>query len=136
MIVFAKKNPFMVFFTLYMMKYSIYIKKINYTLYSRLFLKIVWNFITLQEKFFPCSEKTRSKKFAEMLQKKCCFASDTLFLYLIKKSAKEKIREQNSHRETFLSVVYQILPNILSWFLSLLSCTLMAPGDSLNIVKN
>ncbi len=41
-----------------------------------------------------------------MLQKKGCFASDTLSLYFIKKSAKEKIREQNSHRETFLSVMY------------------------------
>ncbi len=36
MIVLAKNNPFMGFFTLYMMKYSID-KKNNYTLYSRLF---------------------------------------------------------------------------------------------------
>jgi hypothetical protein len=41
-----------------------------------------------------------------MLQKKGCFASDTLFLYFIKKSAKEKIREQTRTERLFLSVMY------------------------------
>jgi hypothetical protein len=45
-----------------------------------------------------------------MLQKKGCFTSDTLFLDFIKKGAKEKIREQNSHRETcFVCNVHKIL---------------------------